>query len=617
MSIDGLDKEEITKKLNKILTTDNKDGLVVSIDGKWGIGKTVFWKEYVKNVLIFDKKYSQNDIAYVSLFGQDSIESIKSEILLKVSRKTKAFSILRGFKDKYSPALEEINKMTYGIGGILGSAALSMLSDKDFEGKIICFDDFERISDKISHKDVMGLVSSLKEDKKCKIVMIMHQEKMNKNNKKLLSYDIAPAKADDKRNISLNFNTSKDENSEYTEYKEKIVDIELFYSPSIDSLFDVVKDNIKDDAFKEYAIKYFKDTDIKNIRVMKRVVTALNDFNFIKDWDFLHENSERQIVENILEVSTVYALYHFSDLKSLHDYTVRKATHHFIDDKISKFPVDDRFEAVLDYIYYDREYTITPTTEVLEKYIKTSKIDIEKLMNLTKEDFKVFSSSKRYDDIIKLGRKYLDDYSFNSKDYSEQLFNLLKEDTKTIISLVQPNNFIFYIEELIRLDKDKKVDYDNLLMEAAKHYIDDYLAKDDNAKSYRESEYNTMITYNEALEKYADEAYKKIIKSKIIDMENINKAISNLSSSSYYTADINLVKFLTKEQCKKFLEEEKNFVEYSFEYLRHSNIPELKGFRESLINALKELANENEDLTYRIERMFKIAKIPIEKDKSE
>lgn len=617
MSIDGLDKEEITKKLNEILIPDINDGLVISIDGRWGIGKTAFWKDYVKNVLISEKKYSENDIAYISLFGQDSIESIKSEILLKVSRQTKISKVLKKVETTYSPALKEINKLTYGIGGVLGSAALSILSDADFKKKIICFDDFERISDKISHKDVMGLISSLKEDKKCKIVMILHQEKMYRNNKKLFSYDIAPAKVDDKRNIILNFNTSKDQNSEYTEYKEKIVDIELYYSPSIDSLFDIVKDNIKYDAFKEYTLRYFKDTDIKNIRVMKRVVTALNDFSFIKDWDFLHKNSERQIVENILEVSTVYAFYHFSDLKSLHDYTVRKATHHLIHEQKSKFPIDDKFEAILNYIYYDREYTITPTTEVLEKYIKTSKIDIEKLKSITEEDAKVFMNSERYDEIIELTRKYLDDYSFGSQDYCKELYRLLKEDTKTIISLVQPNSFLFYIEELIKLDIDKKNDYYFLLMEASKHYIDNYLAKDDNAKVYRESEYNTIITYNEALKKYADEAYEKIMETKTVDIRIVIEALDHISSNIYKIDDINLLKFITKNECKEFLKVDKNFVEYSFEYLRKSNIPDLKDFRVNMIDAFKELANENEDLRYRIGRIFKIANIDFDIEKTD
>ena len=519
MSTDGLSKEAITKKLNKILVTDienYKDGLVISIDGSWGIGKTVFWKDYIKKNLVCKDtkgKYKANDIAYVSLFGKDSIEAINSEILLKVSSKNKVLKEMVGIKEKYSPALKEINKLTQGIGAVLGSAALSILSDKDFEGKIICFDDFERISDNISHKDVMGLISSLKEDKKCKIVMIMHQEKMEKKNNEVSTYDIASTKQDDKRNVSLNFNTSKAENSEYTEYKEKIVDIELFYSPSIDSLFNIVKDNIEYKPFKEYTIKYLKDTSIKNIRVMKRIVSTLNDFSFIKDWKFLHKNSERQIAENILEVSTVYALYHFTDLASLKTYTGAKSTSYMLNrhsggSKESDFIINEKKEAILDYIYYNSEYIITPVTEVLEKYIKTSIIDIKKLRSIAEEDSIGFFDSELHDELIKLGHRYLEDFSFSTKDYSEQLYSLLQKDVK-IISLVKPNNFLFYIEELIKIDKANEEDYKKLLMNAGEHYIDDYLTKDDNTKSYRESEYDTLISRDDALKEYANSANRK------------------------------------------------------------------------------------------------------------
>lgn len=621
MSIDGLNKEELIKKLNKILITDiekYKDGLVISIDGVWGVGKTVFWKEYViKHLVCKDNKckYKVNDIAYVSLFGKDSIEAINSEILLKVSREARTLGILKKVKENYSPALKEINKMTQGIGGVLGSAALSILSDADFRDKIICFDDFERISDNISHKDVMGLISSLKEDKKCKIVMIMHQDKMESKNREDSSYDITSTKLDDKRNVSFHFNTSKAENNEYTEYKEKIVDVELFYSPSIDSLFNVVKNNIEYEPFKEYTIKYLKDTNIKNIRVMKRIVTALNDFSFIKDWDFLHKNSEIQIAENILEVSTIYALYHFSDLDSLYSYTSAKATHHMLNiqsnGNMKNFIIDEKKEAILDYINYNREYIITPVAEVLEKYVKTSIVDKEKLRNIIEEDSIGFFASNLYDEIIKLGREYLKDLSYSSIKYSEKLYSLLQKDIKKIISLVKPNNFLFYIEELIKIDKDREKEYKELLITAGKYYIDDYLAKDYSEKSYRESEYDILISSNQELKKYADDKSKKTIEENRVDLEVINKAIINISTSTYFTSDIDLLKFISKDECKNFLLTNIEFTEYSFDFLRKTSISELDSFRENLINALKELAEDNQDLKYRIERIFKISKINI------
>lgn len=188
MSKTGLDRTELTIKLNELLNdAKNKEGFVLSLNGEWGIGKTKFWEKYSKENLIKDDK---EKVAYISLFGKDSLEAINSTILLEISKKQEKLKLLKGLKQKYNAALGTINNLTYGIGGVLGSALLSALDNDFFENKIICFDDFERISDKLSHKDVMGLISNLKEDKKCKIVMIMHQDKICNDTSTLQSYDI-------------------------------------------------------------------------------------------------------------------------------------------------------------------------------------------------------------------------------------------------------------------------------------------------------------------------------------------------------------------------------------------------------------------------------------------
>ena len=43
---------------------------------------------------------------------------------------------------------------------------------------IICMDDLERRGKNLSPKDVMGLISHLKEQKKCKVVLILNDEKL-------------------------------------------------------------------------------------------------------------------------------------------------------------------------------------------------------------------------------------------------------------------------------------------------------------------------------------------------------------------------------------------------------------------------------------------------------
>jgi hypothetical protein len=46
------------------------------------------------------------------------------------------------------------------------------------ENVIVCFDDFERISDKLKLKDVLGLISELKEQKKCTVVLILNKKEL-------------------------------------------------------------------------------------------------------------------------------------------------------------------------------------------------------------------------------------------------------------------------------------------------------------------------------------------------------------------------------------------------------------------------------------------------------
>jgi hypothetical protein len=52
--------------------------VVVSINGKWGVGKTYFWHQFKEQLT--DKK-----VAYVSLFGKETISSIRTDVFLHLS----------------------------------------------------------------------------------------------------------------------------------------------------------------------------------------------------------------------------------------------------------------------------------------------------------------------------------------------------------------------------------------------------------------------------------------------------------------------------------------------------------------------------------------------------
>jgi hypothetical protein len=64
-------------------------------------------------------------------------------------------------------------------------------------------------------------------------------------------------------------------------YKEKLIDYEFSYAPRPFELLEILQDKLT--AFKEYPLQdYLTKHKINNIRVISRIINALNDFSFIE-----------------------------------------------------------------------------------------------------------------------------------------------------------------------------------------------------------------------------------------------------------------------------------------------------------------------------------------------
>lgn len=73
---------------------NKKDPFVISLNGEWGVGKTHFWNDF-KSVHLENKT-----ITYTSLFGKDSIQSIKMDIILQLSKRNKYIEKSKGWLSK-------------------------------------------------------------------------------------------------------------------------------------------------------------------------------------------------------------------------------------------------------------------------------------------------------------------------------------------------------------------------------------------------------------------------------------------------------------------------------------------------------------------------------------
>jgi hypothetical protein len=219
---------------------DKRNDLLI-IKGSWGVGKTHFWLNTVAEASR-KGKIGHSNYSYVSLFGIDSFETLKNSI---TANQIKSFTIGRDFNlsasvifSKGKNLLKHTERSNYirNFSGGLGSElAFQLVKDA-----VVCFDDLERKSEKFDIKEVLGLASFLKEQRNCKIVFILNEGTL-----------------------------AEKDAAEFQKYKEKVVDIELEFSPTPEETFAYIFD--PSDPYFDL-IKFLCTTlKIKNIRILQRI----------------------------------------------------------------------------------------------------------------------------------------------------------------------------------------------------------------------------------------------------------------------------------------------------------------------------------------------------------
>lgn len=249
--------EHIKQKILEFLA-DAKPGVIV-LKGAWGTGKTYAWNTWLKES-IDKKKIGPERYAYVSLFGCTSLDELKAQTfyeLLPVDLVTKGVNI-----DTVAENIEEATEnkrwskllTLSGIGSkklkeipVLRNITVDVwrVGWTNLNNTLICIDDLERKSDGLTVKDVFGLVSVLKEQKNCKVILILNDESILGENKK-----------------------------DYEDYREKVVDVELHFDPESQNLVRYVIDETHP-HFNTICDRISR-LRVKNIRTMQKIKTYLD-----------------------------------------------------------------------------------------------------------------------------------------------------------------------------------------------------------------------------------------------------------------------------------------------------------------------------------------------------
>lgn len=269
--------ELIKEQIKRFLSMDKPE--VLAIKGEWGVGKTYSWKQYIEE---FKNQCALKHYSYVSLFGVDSIDDIKKLVLLnsidthKIGQPLNLKSRSKSFVD----AMQAIKISGVSVGDVLGS-----ISQLAMTKTIICFDDLERHSKGITIKDFMGMVSYFKEEKDCKVILLLNEE------------------AGDK--------TFED----YRKYKEKIVDKELHFEPTADECFDIMYAD--DFEFRDYVRDCCIGLNIKNKRVITKIVESVTEFiMLVKEFG---AEIKKQVIHTTVVLSWCYYC-HGSDEENIPEF---------------------------------------------------------------------------------------------------------------------------------------------------------------------------------------------------------------------------------------------------------------------------------------------------------
>ena len=281
-------KKYLTDGEDSYLISSNNNGKVIMLSGKWGSGKTYFWKNVIENELIQNQTKKQKAYVYSSLYGNRTLDKIEDNIyaqayLCSVGGKNAVLSGYEKVKDfgkRFGSfcSLLDVSKLVDGIDDIqqknIKKSALSYLEN----GGLVCFDDFERKSKDIDLNDLFGFISHLAIDLNCKVVIILNDDVFEGEEKKIFS------------NV-----------------KEKSVSKFLKYEPSIKELFETIFSDKKYrvlDKHKEIILNTIEETEELNARIYIQVLDNL------VEWIDKKQETNENVLRCLILVNINFILYH-------------------------------------------------------------------------------------------------------------------------------------------------------------------------------------------------------------------------------------------------------------------------------------------------------------------
>ena len=382
-------KEYLVDENNGYLLDSNNNGKVIMLSGKWGSGKTHFWKNDIATVEFKQKlTLKKSAYSYVSLYGKSSIEEIENNILAQIyfnaiggdNLITKTFSTFTKYSKRYGNLFSsfDFSKLAEGLEDEQKDNKERVALERLKNGAIICFDDFERKSKDIDLNDLFGFITNLTIEFKCKVVIILNDDVFEGEEKKIFS------------NV-----------------KEKSVSKFLKYEPSIEELFETIFSDKRYrflDEHKEIILKTIEKTEELNARIYIQVLDNL------VEWIDKKQDKRENVLRCLILVNINFILYHTILVRELKN----KGGNEFYLYKIEKLILHN-FDYFTNNIYDMGRYT---EPKSFSNYINNIKMKKNEVKDISDEKIRI--NNKFIDDNFIL---FKSDYFANKLDISKNVDN--------------------------------------------------------------------------------------------------------------------------------------------------------------------------------------------------
>jgi len=417
---------EIIKKQIDIFLSDEAPA-VMAIKGEWGVGKTYTWNKYLLEAQN-ENRVSLPKYSYVSAFGAKSLDSFKYSIFENVVDKKLIGSeaSIQTFKKNSVDLLASLGKKSIKL--VKGSSllkdftpAIESLSFLSLEKTLICIDDLERTGDDLSVKDILGLISTLKEQRNCKVIILL--------------------------------NDKEDGLEDYTKYREKVVDTELKFAPTAIECASIAfdKNDYEFITLKELTQKL----GIRNIRILKKAERLVELSKPLMSQ--YEQETKYQIIHSLaLFTWCHYCLGHDPEIPTL-DYIINKNIHllDFSDDKYLSNSDEETSEKEKKWnsMLLSYGYQLTSDIDlVLAESVRTGYFIEESFKREADKLNKEIIDSKSEGSFHDTWKFYHGSFDNNKTEVVNALYESFKKNVKNI-SLTNLNGTVILFKDLGEKDK--------------------------------------------------------------------------------------------------------------------------------------------------------------------